>query len=281
MVQVDAFWAYGIGAGFAVANARQLRSEAQPLTTASFREALLFLAVLFAPSGICLLWAFPSWETMHVGDRNMPAWLVTAFAATNVTQGILGFWAASRFIARGKAYGAYLQWLAAYFCMFFVLVHGWDGSGYRRFFSPTREALGTWTWHTAATWVTSDVAITLGILGVFIVPGIVVGMSRRLTPHAIGATSMKILALTVLGLPATAVVASLMVRALGWPIGLVGFALIAWAVGVRRGGLFHLAYRGIFGGDAHADDTSANPASRAPIVTSASAGASTSASASV
>ena len=48
-------------------------------------------AALFVPSGVWLLWRFPSWETMHAGDRSLPAWLVAAFVATNATQGVLGF----------------------------------------------------------------------------------------------------------------------------------------------------------------------------------------------
>ena len=77
MVQVDVFWSYAIGSGLAVAASRQLRArrtipaaERAPLTeTPWFNHTLLFLALLFAPSGLYLLWEFPSWETMHAGDR--------------------------------------------------------------------------------------------------------------------------------------------------------------------------------------------------------------------
>ena len=98
MVQVDVFWSYAIGAGFAAAAAEQIRKkeaagEFRLLENASFARALIFLGALFAPSGICLLWAFPGWETMYVARTwdDIPAWLVAAFAVTNVTQGILGF----------------------------------------------------------------------------------------------------------------------------------------------------------------------------------------------
>src|SRR5215831_2221872 len=154
MVQVDVFWSYGIGATFAVAAARQLarfheqqavaKEKKSVLETPFFTKTVLFLAILFAPSGLYLVWNFPSWETMHVGDKNMPAWLVTLFAITNITQGILGFWVAYRLIAAKKLYSAYLTIIAAYFAMFFILVHGWDGTGYQRFFSETRQDFLNW-----------------------------------------------------------------------------------------------------------------------------------------
>ena len=90
MVQVDVFWSYALGAGFAITHAWQLEQERKanrsPFDHSSFRNTILFLACIFVPSGVYLVWAFPSWETMHVGDRDMPAWLITAFALTNVTQ---------------------------------------------------------------------------------------------------------------------------------------------------------------------------------------------------
>ena len=53
---------------------------------------------------------------------------------TNVTQGILGYWLAYRLIKAGNTLGAWLLCGLGYFCMFFILVHGWDGTGYQRFF---------------------------------------------------------------------------------------------------------------------------------------------------
>src|SRR5919106_6278859 len=108
MVQVDVFWSYGLGATFAVASSRQILARRRaaaleseelppgaaervgPPTHSRWRDpylmrTLLFLALVFAPSGVYLVWEFPSWETMHVGDSGMPAWLITTFAITNVT----------------------------------------------------------------------------------------------------------------------------------------------------------------------------------------------------
>src|SRR5919197_3430566 len=115
MVQVDVFWSYGLGSTFAVASSRQLlarrraadevredpaRAAALPYVGTSvlsrwsdpylFRT-LLFLALVFVPSGLWLVWGFTSWETMHAGGKDMPVWLVTLFTLTNVTQGLLGY----------------------------------------------------------------------------------------------------------------------------------------------------------------------------------------------
>src|SRR5215212_10227092 len=101
MVQVDVFWSYAIGAGFAVAATRQIARSAatsrstpdrwQRLNSPYWVATVLYCALLFAPSGVYLLWAFPDWETMQVAHNHtsLPAWLVTIFAITNVTQGML------------------------------------------------------------------------------------------------------------------------------------------------------------------------------------------------
>ena len=186
MVQVDVFWSYGLGATFAVGASRQLLARrraaaaAAPLPDAGtspfsrwsdpyLMRALLFLALIFVPSGVWLVWAFPSWETMHAGDRDMPVALVTAFALTNVTQGLLGYLVTERLLARGRTYLAYLQVLAGYAGMFFILVHGWDGTGYRRFFSATREDFLAWEGDWTA-WLTSDVALSLYGMALVLVP---------------------------------------------------------------------------------------------------------------
>jgi hypothetical protein len=186
VVQVDVFWSYGLGATFAVAASRQLlarRRAAQdppalpdvgtsPLSRWSdpyLLRTLLFLALVFVPSGFWLVWAFPSWETMHAGDRDMPVALVTAFAVTNVTQGLVGYLVVEWLLARGRIYLAYLQIVGAYAGMLFVLVHGWDGTGYQRFFSATREDFLRWDGDWAA-WLTSDVALSLYGMGAVLLP---------------------------------------------------------------------------------------------------------------
>jgi O-antigen/teichoic acid export membrane protein len=98
MVQVDVFWSYAFGAGFAMAAARQLiedreKNDGNFFENKYFTHTLLFLAIIFVPSGGSLLWGFPDWETMQVAydHHSIPAWLVSAFYVTNITQGLLGF----------------------------------------------------------------------------------------------------------------------------------------------------------------------------------------------
>ena len=65
MVEVDVFWAYGIGAGFAAAATHQIaRAERDAVGpsgwprwfTPYFTVTVLYCAMLFAPSGVYLLW---------------------------------------------------------------------------------------------------------------------------------------------------------------------------------------------------------------------------------
>ena len=228
MVQVDVFWSYGIGAGLGLASAAGglKREKKVVLDVAPAFQTLLFLAIVFAPSGFVLLWNFPSWETMHVGTRDLPGWLVALFGVTNITQGLLGFAVARWLCARERTFTAYLHWVGGYFGMFFILVHGWDGSGYQRFFSPTRAALTGWSWSTAAGWLTSEVALTLMAMGVVLIPwlvGLTVSWLRK-SERAPGAAvlSASVLGLLVLGVPMLAIASSVMVRQLGLMGGLLG-----------------------------------------------------------
>lgn len=259
MVQVDVFWSYGIGAGLGLAAGRQVmarraeRREARDDADPFLMRTLLFLALVFAPSGLYLVWEFTSWETMHAGDRSMPAWLVCLFAITNVTQGLLGYWVVQRLLRAGRSYLAYLQVVAAYLAMFFVLVHGWDGKGYQRFFSPTHEDFLAWDGDWSA-WFTSDVALTLAAMGVVLVP-LLVGMQvswlragqRRagiqpLPPAAVAALALAPVFLAGLGL---AVVAAVLINTLGPLLGVPAAVLVVAAVLVPRGPV-HALYRSLW-----------------------------------
>ncbi|MFI1393331.1 hypothetical protein [Streptomyces sp. NPDC020681] len=269
MVQVDVFWSYGIGASFATAAARQLtvrnaRAEhGSRWSNPYLMGAVLYCALLFAPSGAWLLWGFPDWETMQVasGHGALPAWLVALFAATNVSQGVLGFWVAERLIASGRVYAAFLQAGIGYVGMFFILVHGWDGRGYQRFFSADRESFAAWPTQAGAgealsrvaDWLTSPVALTLYGMGVVLVPAMLALMvswirsGQREAGDAAPVTShLRILA-AVLGAVfvvalGTAVAASVLVHLLGWWLGVPAAALLAALLVVRRGGLAYRAF---------------------------------------
>ncbi|MEZ6186158.1 MAG: hypothetical protein R3F62_14250 [Planctomycetota bacterium] len=256
MVQVDVFWSYALGAGFALAASRQIAEE-RPRSREEVREGapawwqaapfvktLLFLALVFGPSGAFLLSAFPSWETMHVarGRDDLPALLVTAFGFTNVTQGILGYWVVRRLVLGGRWKLAQAQWLLGYFCMFFVLVHGWDGTGYVRFFSADPSWIAGWGWSDAARWMISPVALSLGVMGLVLLPLLLGWMASWLHEGRAQPASRSWLAAWVLagalGIAlGSAVLASVCVRLAGWAGGALVFGVLSWALLWRDGGL--------------------------------------------
>ncbi len=136
-----------------------------------FLKNLLFLSLLFVPSGAVLLWSNPNWETMQVGSyETIPQWLVGIFTTTNVTQGILGFLVTYELLMKGKYYQAALQTVLAYLGFFFILANGWDNRGYQRFFSKNREAFEDWKWTNALRWLGSDVVAILLVYGAAFLP---------------------------------------------------------------------------------------------------------------
>lgn len=229
MVQVDVFWSYAIGAGCgAAAAASEVRNDRR------LTDTLLFLGCVFAPSGAWLLWRFTSWETMHAASApaDLPGWLVAAFALTNVSQGFFGYLAAGALWRRGHRYLAWLQMPLGYLAMFFILAYGWDGTGYRRFFSAD-----------AADWragrldiggfLGSDVAVTLYAMAIVLVP-LLVWMQASWWGGGRARTAALIL-VTVFGLGlGTAVAATVLLTLLGPAAGAVAVvALIVLALHPR------------------------------------------------
>lgn len=314
MVQVDVFWAYGLGAGFALASARQLRvrkalrDEQLEPSARSLRAAgepaawnggasdlagalddpaapparrsnsgwanfldllqnrymvanILYAALLFAPSGIYLLWGFPNWETMQAGGHSMPAWLIVSFAITNVTQAILGFWVTERLVVSGRQYLGLLQAFIGYFGMFFILVNGWDKTGWHRFFSEDKADFAGWSSQPALDqvkdWLTSDVAMTLYGMGLILIPvtAIIMYVSIRsgyriggaYAPNRKPASAAMVVPVTAAmllsGVPA-AIVLHLLITSIGWIPGvLIGAAIVYVVLLQPRFGLLARGYR--------------------------------------
>jgi hypothetical protein len=258
MVQVDIFWSYAIGAGLANAASRQLidptpdpnapwrPKDESLLGNRYFTATIIYLAAFFAPSGLGLLWAFPSWETMHAGDRALPTWLVMLFAITNVTQGMLGFWVVRKLLNAGKPYLAALQMVLAYFCMFFVLVHGWDGKGYQRFFSATKDTFLEWKVSHVASFLVSDVACTLYGMGLILLPVLFwlmtgwLAQGRAKEPFISRIDlARRIVRVILAGSLGLAIAASILVHWMGWFFGLVVFAILAQVFALRKGRFLH------------------------------------------
>lgn len=185
MVQVDIFWSYGLSAGLALASHRIVKASKTWWNNEAFIFSVLWTSIVFAPSGIFLLWLNPGWETMFVAKdhASIPPWLVTAFAATNVTQGVLGFYITSRLIRVGRWTAAKWQAGGAHLAMLFILVVGWDGTGYRRFFyAGTGEEWHTGVTHDFTAFFTSPIFFALLGLGVVFLPtyfGLVRYLLRR------------------------------------------------------------------------------------------------------
>jgi hypothetical protein len=173
MVQVDVFWSYGLNAGLALAATKMLKKESSFWKNPAFTLALLWTAIIFAPSGIYLLWNNPGWETMFVARNHasIPTWLVCLFSVTNITQGILGFYITYYFIRKGNQKAAIMQTVWSHLAMLFILVVGWDGTGYKRFFYA---GIGE-EWHTGveypiSAFFSAEIFYTLLGLGVFFIP---------------------------------------------------------------------------------------------------------------
>ena len=177
MVQVDFVWSYALGATLAAASARQLKKDDKPFSNNYCTYTLLFLACLFAPSGMYLLWRFPHWETMQVAatHEDIPAWLVVIFAVTNITQGILGYWITWKLVKKEHLYVAHVNWIIAWTVFWFILICGWDGTGWQRFlYDPTMLNGELWApgKHMGIDFLTSNVFLSLLVMGVFVAPPI-------------------------------------------------------------------------------------------------------------
>lgn len=285
MVQVDVFWAYGLGATLAAASGRQLKAASEgrlesdseirinkndsPFYNKFFVKALLFLSLVWAPTGMILLLKHPSWETMQVftGIESLAQYpfLVLAFGITNITQGILGYWVAYTLFKKGHYYWAHFQWLIGYFCMFFILIYGWDGLGYDRFLYD-RAMFGNVPWSPGAgiqpgagiNFLVSSVAMTLYMDGAFLLPVMMLMWGRWLrqgaqidktvprdrVPAGIGKNILFLLfCIFVIGLGSAAIavlvvhyMGMLVGHVMGYVLGLPIFAVLGYFILYRKGG---------------------------------------------
>ncbi|WP_274555910.1 hypothetical protein [Streptomyces spiramyceticus] len=261
MIQIQAalFWAYAVGATFALSAGRQLQWWERSVQGEGVRTrsraadpylalTLLFASVLMVPSGLFLLWQNPSWATMHVarGHDGLWAGFVLFYAGGIVVATLLGFLAARVFVLVGAGYWAYLQAVGGYFLLFGTLIHGWDGNGYRRLLTTGAGAYTDWPRESVVNnvldFLTSGTFLALLVLGTAVIgtmllteigwlvegwrlPG---ADEDRKVPRVV---AVAVAAAGVYGLPfAGALAASLLVRALGWAAGLGLFAVLAGVV---------------------------------------------------
>lgn len=161
MLPADVFAAYAMGAVFAHAVGHEPRKGDR-------RRVAAFFAFLFAPVATLLLLLFPGWRTMYVLDAP-PLWLVCTLGPVQVLLGLAGFSRARRLLRRGRPRRAELETVAGWAAALTVLVHGWDGSGYRRVLSSTEEAFLGWEPADAAGFLLSAVGLTVVLLGTVLI----------------------------------------------------------------------------------------------------------------
>ncbi|MET3985166.1 hypothetical protein [Streptomyces sp. PvR034] len=273
-VQAAPLWAYGIGATFAVAAGRQLQWWERSVRGEGVRTrsraaqpylalTVLYAALLLAPSGAYLLWQNPAWATMQVAHDHRGVWAGFALFQTGsvVVGALLGFLAARLFVLVGAGYWGYLQAVAGYFLTFFTLLHGWDGTGYRRLLSPDARGYAEWAAGDAGGagagggrafvnhclhFVTSGTFLALLVLGAAVLGVMLLieigwlAEGWRLPGAAADLKVSRPLAVViagagVYGLPlAGALGASVLVRLLGWAPGAGLFAALAGAALLPR-----------------------------------------------
>ncbi|KAF9421212.1 hypothetical protein BGZ94_008884 [Podila epigama] len=173
MIEVDVFWSFSFGALFAATSAGALKNEKDFWKTPSFVYTLLFLSLIFAPSGLYLLWDNPGWESMFVlGDKNeIHAILPTVFAFTNVLLGIIGYYVTYNKIREHRfetqlPTTIHKYWVHAYTCFCAIL-----GLGYNRFMYPSDYV----DWRAGMVYpltafFTSRILFTLLAMGVILLP---------------------------------------------------------------------------------------------------------------
>ena len=126
MIQVDVFWSFAMGASFAAMAGESLKKTDSMFVNKYFVYTVAFLSMIFAPSGVYLLWHYPGWETMFFLDRNLHGIWPCLFANTNVSLGVLGFCICYKLIKDGNDLAVHKYWTTAYTCMFAILTFGYD-----------------------------------------------------------------------------------------------------------------------------------------------------------
>lgn len=126
MIQVDVFWSFALGASFAALNAEGIKRSSSMFVNKYFVFTIAYLSLVFAPSGIYLLWHHTAWETMFYLDKSMHGILPCIFAHTNVSLGIIGFMFCYKLIKGGREELAHPVWILSYICMFAILTFGYD-----------------------------------------------------------------------------------------------------------------------------------------------------------
>ncbi|KAI9138376.1 hypothetical protein BKA69DRAFT_1177426, partial [Paraphysoderma sedebokerense] len=187
MIQIDIFWSFAFGAMFAAfayntlsEHYKFLRSKEKVKTKLTYEEIfvnkiffdlLIFMSFLFIPSGVYLLWAFPTWESMLLlKDKDTThAIIPTLFTFSNAFMATLGFYVTARKIEKtppNESEKVHFYWITAYTIFTAIL-----GMGYNRFiFIGTYDDWISGKTNTLAEFFQSEVFNTLLAMATFFVP---------------------------------------------------------------------------------------------------------------
>ncbi|XP_070553917.1 uncharacterized protein [Ptychodera flava] len=181
MIEVDIFWSFAMGACFAACASEALKREHSALVNKYFIYCVLYLSLVFAPSGVYLLWGYTGWETMFFFDRSLhPIW-PCLFACTNVSQGVLGFILVCKLVHNGKEATAHAVWTMSYTCMFAILTLGYD----RFLYAGTLEEWRAGKKYPLTDFFYCEVFYTLLVMAIFVLPPLFYAMSIWPTDVAI------------------------------------------------------------------------------------------------
>ncbi|MEU5876350.1 hypothetical protein [Spirillospora sp. NPDC047279] len=256
-VHVDLPWAYAVGAGIALAAAHQLRGEvvgdavvgraARGVGAKAGRHFVLAMAFgvfVFVPMSLWVAYRFPEWATMQRADE---VDLVRVGAAE------LGLIAAGFVVTRWLVVGGRMRWAAvqpitASLAMAVLMIHGWDGDGWRRMLSTGRTDYETFPQGVEAVaaqvvgFVGSELGVTLMVSGAVTVGalGVVMGVLHQFGLTDAGADGPGLIragiigGITVGGVMAVGGVISLLTWGVGW-VGAIGMVPLLWLAVAAKG----------------------------------------------
>lgn len=170
MIQVDVFWSFAMGAQFAICAYSRLAKEPSAFQNSYFVYTVLFLSLIFGPSGAYLLWAFTGWETMFMLDRDMDPLLPTLFSVTNVSQGVLAFYIIYRLAQSSPIASPFIH---LFYIVPYALMFGILGFGYDRFlYSGSIPQFNANLALPVLDFFSCPVFYTLLLMSIFVLPGI-------------------------------------------------------------------------------------------------------------
>ncbi len=135
MLQPDLFLSYGLSSALTLAAGKKLlEREEGPWKNKYFIITILWLAILFVPQVLYLLWKFPAWESMFVVKElsDIPGWFVVLYSIVVIICGALGFHITYIFLKKQNVIGAFAQVVWSGALGLFIIIFGWDGTGYKR-----------------------------------------------------------------------------------------------------------------------------------------------------